>query len=304
MTQSDRAAPLITLTTDFGLADSYTAEMKGVIYGLNPGARIVDISHAVRPQHLLQAVFLTQSAWPAFPDGATHAVVVDPGVGTSRRAIALSTPRGYVVGPDNGVLSAALPDGARPSQQDGLTPIQLPPGYRAFAITNRRYLREPVSTTFHGRDVFAPAAAHLSLGVSAEELGERVGTVLAFPPLQAQRRAGSTLAGRVLHIDHFGNAVTDARAEDLPTGPFHVQLSGRRIPGPARSYAEAQGPVALVGGSGYLEIAQPNGSAAETLNIHIGDPVLIQPQSSSGSIGAKEEPHDARTEYPFKGGTH
>ena len=286
MPQSNDAPSVITLTTDFGLADSYAAEMKGVILGLNPRAQIVDISHAVGPQNLLHAVFLTQSAWPAFPDNAIHAVVVDPGVGTSRRAIALATPRGYVVGPDNGVLSAALPDETRPSRQDGVAPIRLPPGYRAFAITNRRYMRETVSATFHGRDVFAPAAAYLSLGVSAEDLGERLDTILAFPPLQAERRADGTLAGRVLHIDHFGNVVTDARAEDLPTGPFYVELAGQRVLGPARNYAGAKGLIALVGGSGFLEVAQPNGSAAEALDIRIGEPVLIRSEGSSGSIGA------------------
>lgn len=279
MTRSDGTPSVITLTTDFGLADSYVSEMKGVIIGLNPQARIVDITHAVQPQHLLQAVFLTQSAWPAFSNGSIHVAVVDPGVGTSRRAIALATPRGCVLGPDNGVLSAALPNEALPSAESGLVEVALPSSCHASTITNLQYLREPVSATFHGRDVFAPAAAHLSLGVSIEELGEPVDSVLAFPPLRARPRTDGTLAGKVIHIDHFGNAITDVQARDLPAGPFKAELSGRRISGLAMTYAGGEGLIALVGGSGYLEIALPNGSAADALQIQIGDSVLIRAEA-------------------------
>lgn len=274
--KNDPGRSIITLTTDFGLADTYVAEMKGVILGLSPQATIVDVSHQVRPQRLLQAVFMTQAAWPFFPPDAIHVAVVDPGVGTERRAIALTTPAGRYLGPDNGVLSAALPDEARPSV---LTPVVLPAGYRAFAITERRYLREPVSATFHGRDLFAPAAAHLSLGVAAEALGEPVEELLAFPPLRARRCEDGVLQGQVIHIDRFGNVLTDARGEDLPKGAFTVEIAGQRISGPVRTYAEASGLAALVGGSGYLEVALPNGSAAELLGSDIGDPVVVLPDS-------------------------
>ncbi len=278
MTARDGAArPIITLTTDFGLADSYVAEMKGIILGINAQATIVDVSHAVRPQRLLQAVFITQAAWLSFPTGAVHVAIVDPGVGTDRRAIALVTPRGHFVGPDNGVLSAALPDDARPQSPAGPTSVALPAGCRAFTITNPRLLREPLSATFHGRDVFAPAAAHLSLGAPAETLGEPVDALLAFPPIRARRRADGVLQAEVVHIDRFGNVVTDARAEDLPEGPFTVELAGQRVPGPVRTYAEATGPAALVTSSGYLAVILPNGSAAETLGVEIGDGVLLRP---------------------------
>ena len=274
--------PIVTLTTDFGLADPYVGVMKGVILGINPGAAIVDISHEVRPQRLLQAVFITQAAWPFFPQGTVHVVVVDPGVGTGRRAVALGTSAGCFLGPDNGVLSAALPDGVRPPFEQGLASVTLPAGCRAFAITNRRYLREPVSATFHGRDVFAPAAAHLSLGVPPEELGEGLETLLAFPPLRAHRCADGSLQAQVVHIDRFGNVVTDARAEDLPEGSFVVELAGRRVVGPVRTYAEAAGLTALVGSSGYLEVALPNGSAAATLGVDIGEGVVVRPERSLG----------------------
>jgi S-adenosylmethionine hydrolase len=270
--------PIITLTTDFGLADPYVAAMKGVILGLNPRATVVDVSHEVRPQRLLQAAFITQASWPSFPSDAIHVVVVDPGVGSGRSAIALVTPRGRLLGPDNGVLSAALPDEARPPAAQGVAPVALPAGYRTFAITNRRYLREPVSATFHGRDVFAPAAAHLSLGVAPETLGEPAEAILAFPPLRARRCPDGALRAQVVHIDRFGNVVTDVVSEDLPEGAFTVELAGQLVPGPVRTYAEATGLAALVGSSGYLEVALPNGSAAAALGVDIGDAALLRPR--------------------------
>lgn len=269
------AKPIITLTTDFGLADPYVAAMKGVILGLNPRATIVDISHDVRPQRLLQAVFITGAAWSSFPPDAVHVVVVDPGVGTERRALVIETSRGVFVGPDNGALSAALPDDTRPAA--GCEAVRPPAGSRAFAITNRRYLREPVSATFHGRDVFAPAATHLSLGVAPSELGEPVDAVLAFAPLRALRRLDGTLQAQIVHIDRFGNAITDVRAEDLPDGAFSIELAGRSVPGPVRTYAGAAGLAAIVGSSGYVEIALPNGNASVTLGVDIGDSALLRP---------------------------
>jgi hypothetical protein len=266
---------IVTLTTDFGLGDPYVAAMKGVLLTLNPRAVIVDVSHEVRPQQLLQAAFIAGAAWPHFPADAIHVCVVDPGVGTERRALAIETPRGVFVGPDNGVLSAALPNDARPVE--GCQAVRLPNGYRAFEITNRRYLHEPVSATFHGRDVFAPAAAHLSLGVAPEELGEAVDTVLAFAPLRALRRADGTLLAQVVHIDRFGNAITGVRAEDLADGAFVIEIAGRSIPGPVRTYAEAKGLATIVGSSGFIEIALANGNAAEELGIDIGASVVLRP---------------------------
>jgi hypothetical protein len=250
--------------------------MKGVVLTISPGAYVIDISHDVRPQRVLQAAFVTQSAWAFFPDGAVHVAVVDPGVGTDRRALALVTPRGCFAGPDNGVLSAALPDAARPGEGDVAALVSLPDGYRAFTISNPAYRREPVSATFHGRDVFAPAAAHLSIGLSPHELGEPVESMLAFPPLRARRRNDGSLDARVIHIDRFGNVVTDARAADLPDGALAVELAGESVPGLVRTYAEAAGLVALIGSSGYLEVALPAGSAAGALAVEIGDAVLVR----------------------------
>jgi S-adenosylmethionine hydrolase len=228
---------IITLTTDFGHADPYVAAMKGVILSLNPVATIVDITHEVRPQQVAQGAFLLSQALPYFPPGTVHAVVVDPGVGTGRRALAVATLDALLVGPDNGVLSAALPDETRRrAGSPGPGAVTLPDGYRAAAITRRRYMREPVSGTFHGRDVFAPAAAHLSLGVALGALGPAVKKVLALPPFRARRRPDGVLEGHVLHVDRFGNLITDVRAEDLSTRRVEVRIGGRRIEGLSRKY--------------------------------------------------------------------
>jgi S-adenosylmethionine hydrolase len=267
--------PIITLTTDFGLSDAYVGAMKGALLGVNPRAAIVDISHDVRPQQIAQAAYLTQSAWPYFPDGTIHVAVVDPGVGTERRAVVIETPRGRFLGPDNGVLSAALPDEARPAGDPA--PVALPAGYRAFEITNPGYVRLPVSATFHGRDVFAPAAAHLSLGVQLEELGARIERVVALPPLRAPRMGDGSLAGRVVHIDRFGNLITDIRAEDVPALDVVVEIGRQRVRGLVATYAQGTSLCALIGSAGFVEVALPNGNAAREVGCGIGDAATLRP---------------------------
>ncbi|MDP2949243.1 MAG: SAM-dependent chlorinase/fluorinase [Chloroflexota bacterium] len=278
------SSPIITLTSDFGLQDAYVGAMKGVILGINPAASIVDISHAVRPQAIEQGAFLLGTAWPYFPGQTIHVAVVDPGVGTQRRALALRTPVATFVGPDNGVLSAALPEEVREavSGYGGPAPIELPEGYRAVSLANEAYFRQPVSTTFHGRDVFAPAAAHLSLGVPLEELGEPVEAVLVLPPFRARRQADGSLRGRVIHIDIFGNLVTDIRCEDLPER-VEVEIGGRRIEGVSSAYTQGEGLLAVTGSSGYLEVAVRSSSAARALAGDIGMPVQVRPYKGSGS---------------------
>jgi S-adenosylmethionine hydrolase len=236
---------------------------------------IVDVGHEIAPQSIESALYVTQTAWAAFPVRSIHVCVVDPGVGSDRHALLIETETACFIGPDNGVLSAALPSDARPDAAEGAQATELPAGTRAIAIANERYLRQPISATFHGRDVFAPAAAHLSLGVAASELGEPVDEVLAHPPLRARRDESGTLRARVVHIDHFGNVITDALASDLPPA-FVATLRGRRrVAGPARTYAEAAGLTTIAGSSGYLEFALPNGNAARELNARIGDAVEI-----------------------------
>ncbi len=274
--------PIITLTTDFGLADPYVAAMKGAILSLNPSSVIVDITHEVRPQQVAQAAFLLAQALPYFPAGTIHVVVVDPGVGTARRALALCTPEALLVGPDNGVLSAALPE--EPRRQAGPEPrpreVDLPEGYRAVAIKHRRYMRRPVSATFHGRDIFAPVTAHLSLGVDLQALGPTVHRVRALPPFRAHRRPDGVPEGHVLHVDGFGNLITDVRVEDLSTTRTEVTIGGQRIEGLASTYAEEPELKALAGSTGYLEVACRGGSAARRLGVEIGAGVLVRAEST------------------------
>lgn len=273
------SAAIITLTTDFGLADPYVAAMKGVILSTNPQATIVDISHDVRPQRVEQGAFVLASAWPDFPAGAIHVAVVDPGVGGQRLALALQTEEALFLGPDNGILSAALPDATREQAEAGGSPVPLPAGTRAVALTNERFHRRPVSPTFHGRDIFAPAAAHLSLGVPLEDMGEPAGRIVALPPFRAASAAGGGLAGRVIHIDRFGNLVTDVRRDQMPRGPFQVEVGGRIVSGPADTFSEGAGLIALVGSAGYLEIALRDGNAAAELGVDIGQAVRVGPAS-------------------------
>ena len=270
------AASLITLTTDFGPSDPYVASLKGAILSINPGVTIVDVSHAVGPHRIEQGAFLLGLAWPHFPAGAIHVVVVDPEVGTDRRAIALATPAATFVGPDNGVLSAALPDDAREGVPEMGHPVSLPAGTVAHLLTNEALHRGPVSATFHGRDIFAPVAAHLSRGVRLTELGPAVSKIIALPPFRARLQPDGSLVGRVMHVDHFGNLVTNVRAEQLPAPPLLVEIRGRRIEGLSLTYGRGDGLLTLIGSSGLLEVAIRQGSAARDLEAGIGEPVAIR----------------------------
>jgi hypothetical protein len=266
----------ITLTTDFGLNDSYVAAMKGVIYSINPEATIVDISNNIRPQNILEAAFVLGTAFKFFPLYSVHVVVVDPGVGTDRRAIILKTPRAYFVAPDNGVLSCILeayPHQAVPDSQR----VKPGPDLKAYAITKSEYWIQPVSPTFHGRDIFAPVAARLSLGMTAASLGENIDTVTSLPLPRPSLQEGQII-GHILHVDNFGNLITDVKAENLSGKEQSVTIviSGSVIRGLARTYATGPGPRAIFGSSGYLEIALANGSAAAFFPVKIGDEIIIK----------------------------
>ena len=273
--------PIITLTTDFGLQDPYVAAMKGAILTINPTVQLVDVSHAIRPQAIEQAAFVLAAAWPYFPPDTVHVVVVDPAVGSGRRALALCAASATFVGPDNGVLSAALPDDTRTAAVDSPSgrpsaPVELPPGCRAVSLTNERFFRAPVSSTFHGRDIFGPVAAHLSLGVALEELGEPAEQIIALPPFRAHRRPDGSLRGRVLHIDASGNLITDVRLDDLPSQNAVIEVAGRTIEGVSTTYEPGANVRAVTGSSGYLEIAAPGGSAALVLKAELGEAVVVR----------------------------
>jgi S-adenosylmethionine hydrolase len=275
---------IITLLTDFGEVDGYVGAMKGVLLSIAPGAQLVDITHQIPAQDVRRAALVLLEAYPYFPPETVHLVVVDPGVGSERRAIAVQTPGGRFVAPDNGVLSCAL---------------AYEPEFTAVSLTNPAYHRPNPSHTFHGRDIFSPAAAHLARGVDMRELGPVVDDLVRFP-LPRPVVLSSGIEGEILRIDHFGNALTNIhylRWVDAATlmyspalpGDETVELpafqadqatviaGGYTLAGihPTYSAAPLGQPLAIVGSGGELEIAVRQGRAADVLSIAAGDPVIL-----------------------------
>jgi len=271
---------IITLTTDFGLTDAYVAAMKGVILGINPDARLVDICHTIRPQNIPQAAFILSTAYQFFPEKTIHVVVVDPGVGTGRRAVILRTPSADFVAPDNGVLGYIIEQYAKEPSESNTDPQQreLTPEVSAVVITSPKFWRSPVSPTFHGRDIFAPVAARLSLGMAPSEFGEKTTSLTILPALHPKTTPDGSLVGCILHIDNFGNLITNIRAEDLPQTkqPVTIEIGNQIIHGLSRTYAEGVELLALIGSSGYLEVSVREGSARDFLNVDVGDELKIR----------------------------
>ena len=244
---------IITLLTDFGTADGYVGEMKGVILTAVPDAMIIDISHALAPQDVDAARLTLARVWRRFPRGTIHVVVVDPGVGSERVALAVESDGRLLVGPDNGVLSPAL----------------LNPGARTVALA----VPPDAAPTFHGRDVFAPAAAALARGRSVDSLGSPyTGPIVRRTP-EPRRIDSGHIAGEVILIDRFGNAVTNL----VGRRDMIVEVGGREIP-MLRTYADAEpgSPLALVGSAGLIEIAIRDGNAATELQLNRGDQILTR----------------------------
>ena len=268
------------MTTDFGVEDAYVGVMKGVILGLNPGGRIVDLTHGIAPQNVRQGAFVLGVNCEYFPPGSIHVAVVDPGVGTDRLPLLVTTPRGPFLAPDNGLLTRVLWKAAETSpDNDG--PDALPAGCSAYELNDPRYRLEQVSATFHGRDVFAPAAAYLSLGVAPQDMGRPVSQVHRLAIHEPVGELPGRLRGEVVYTDHFGNLVTNIEASRLPPdGRLTVEIKDRRIRGLSRTFhdpsATAQdGLIALAGSHGHLEIAVRDGSATLLLQAGPGEPVSV-----------------------------
>ena len=270
---------IITLTTDLGLTDAYVAAMKGVMLSINPEVKLIDICHTIKPQNIPQAAFVLGMAHRFFPEKTIHVVVVDPGVGTERRAIILRTPLADFVAPDNGVLSYVLQQSStKPVENnDNLRQVELGPGMEAVAITKPRFWRSPVSPTFHGRDIFAPVAARLSLGFPPIDFGEAITSVVMLPLPHPYQAPDGSLVGHILHIDSFGNLITNIKSDDLPPTKraITIEVGNQLISGLSRTYAEGRGLLALIGSSGYLEISLKGGSACALLNAEVGNEVRI-----------------------------
>lgn len=256
--------PVITLTTDFGLADHFAGVMKGVILGIAPDARIVDISHEVQPFEIADGAFTIAEAYRYFPERSVHVVVVDPGVGTARRPVLVEAAGQFFVGPDNGVFTMVYDREA----------------HVVRAITNDRFFLPDVSRTFHGRDVFAPCAAHLAAGTSADAFGDPIHDYVQLGLMKPQQMARRVWAGTVLKVDRFGNLITNLHVDRFPellTRPFELSVGLRQIIGLAPTFGDcAPGELAnVVGSSGYLEVIENQGSAAKTLGCGAGAPVEI-----------------------------
>ncbi len=260
---------IITLTTDFGTRDGFVGVMKGVILSINPQAVIVDITHDIAPQNIEQGAFLFANAARYFPANAIHVVVVDPGVGSARRAIAMQIGETFFVAPDNGVLTYAT----RNTQHD----------IRVVHLTNSKYWLPRVSATFHGRDIFAPVAAHLSLGVPLDALGEPMDDWVKLSACANAARLGEEVVGRVVHIDRFGNAITNI-GEELLAGMDRarvvVRVGAHALRGIKATYASAAPgeAVALISSSWHVEIAVRDGNAAQKLGLQIGDEIVVSPE--------------------------
>lgn len=252
----------ITLTTDFGSQDWFVGTMKGVILGFNPKATVVDITHEIPPGDIRAGAFALMASYRFFPKGTVHVAVVDPGVGSERKAIAVQTDKYIFVGPDNGVLSFALAN-------ENIKNIQ--------QLENERYFLKSISHTFHGRDIFAPIAAHLSRGVAVSKLGPKQKEIIRLPWPEPEI-SNNLVKGEVIYIDRFGNAITNIENPDLDIiKPLDVFISSKRICAvkPFYQSVPARKAVAVPGSSGFLEIAINGGSAAKSLRLKTGDKLTL-----------------------------
>ena len=259
--------PIITLTTDFGLKDPYVAEMKAVILNLSPNVEVVDISHQIEKFSVKMGAYVLSSVAPYFPKGTIHVAVVDPGVGTERQPILIQTENGYLIGPDNGVLALTVRNTAGRK--------------RVHGIVNKKLMMSNVSNTFHGRDIFAPAAAHLANGVSPDEFGPEISQIVTPGFAKIARRKGM-FVGEVIYIDDFGNIITSFGEEEIGfmkserTIDFKLKNARLRLKF-CKTYGEAdlKEPMALIGSHNFLEISINQGNAAKVFKIKSGDKITL-----------------------------
>ena len=298
------SAPPIVLATDFGLADAYVGMMRGVIFSINPHAAVIDLTHGIGPQDVRHGAVVLADAHTYFPDGSIFVAVVDPGVGTDRPAILLETPHHRFVAPDNGLLTLVC---RRYDPSFGCSdvagPATIPDHCRAWRLTDPAYWLHPVSATFHGRDVFAPAAVHLSNGVTPDALGEPTATITALS-LPAPRPEGNTVRGQIIFADTFGNLVSDITVDILADmgiigreADVVVSIAGREIAGLSRTFHDPPGGGlrALLGSHGRLEVALVDGSAGAALGVKSGVRVTVvapqfdRPVQDSSAKGIPED---------------
>lgn len=261
---------IITLLTDFGLADPFVGVMKGVIYGINPEAEVVDLSHEPPAYDVKEAAFLMKCSYRYFPRGTIHVVVVDPGVGSKRRPLLATTDYYYFLAPDNGVLSYLF-------AADEMRGV--------IHITATHYFLKPVSATFHGRDIFAPVAAYLSRGIPPTSFGEEIQDWVRLEVPLPRRQANGSLEGEVVRLDRFGNLITSIEERDIAAllggksaDSLRIKVGEHKIAGLSACFAEGREgqPGAIIGSFGHLEIFVKEGSAAERLGAGRGDRILLE----------------------------
>jgi len=282
---------MITLTTDFGLSDPFVGIMKGVILSIAPEARLVDLTHEITPGDVLAAALTLESALPYFPERSVHLVVVDPGVGSERKPVAIQLNNQYFVGPDNGVFSPAVDD-----INKQITSESKQPHAHIVHLTNEDYFHHPVSSTFHGRDIFAPVAAYLARGVDINQFGSPVQSIHSLSIPKIRQKGDGVVVAEVIAVDHFGNLITNFRQQDLAIHQHDVNqvvievgvgTAPRKnsadwsdpitIFGISRTFSEVETgePVAYFAGTGRLEIAIRDGDAAGQWLLGRGSPVKV-----------------------------
>ena len=252
---------VIALLTDFGTQDYFVAAMKGVILSINKDANIIDITHEIPPQDIGSASFILQSCYKDFPAKTIFTAVVDPGVGSVRRAILVETAEYFFIAPDNGLLSFVFSDFEN---------------CKVFEISSEKFFRQRVSQTFHGRDIFAPCAAHLSGGVKPSEFGNEITGAVVSAKQIPRRVSQNTIEAEIIFIDRFGNLITNLKADDLPD-KFYLEINNQKIEKLCGFFAEAKAGelFMIIGSAGFLEIAVFQGSAKNVLNIETGQKIFV-----------------------------
>jgi S-adenosylmethionine hydrolase len=269
-TKSGPKIPTITLLTDFGTSDYFVGAIKGVVLSANPEARVVDITHEIPSCDVETAAFTLLASYQSFPEGTIHVAVVDPGVGSDRRPLLVEAAGQSFIGPDNGIFSYIY---------------EREPDHKVYELTNSEFFGHPISSTFHGRDVFAPVAAALSNGVDAAELGKEITNFVRLDPLTPEQPKDGKLKARVIHIDRFGNCVTTITRDLLPeSGQIALRIKGKKIHSIKRFYAEPteekEKLFGIWGSAGFLEVAAENKSAAKMLKAKRGDKVTVSTKES------------------------
>jgi hypothetical protein len=264
---------VITLLTDFGTKDYFVGAMKGAILSVNPQARIFDITHEIPPQDVRAAAFTLANYYKNFPPATIHVCVVDPGVGSARRAILLETGDYFFLAPDNGLLSFIFNEVENRKNAQQFSPRR----FRVFELTSEKYFAAEVSRTFHGRDLFAPVAAHLSNGIEPEIFGNEIEDFVRFENPQPRKISENETEAEIIHIDHFGNLVTNLKTEDLPA-KFALEINETRIEKHQKFYAEAEkGEIfSIMGSAGFLEIVAFQDSAETLLKAGAHQKILLR----------------------------